>query len=371
MNQDLWQDDMEYFMQGDWLDWNRLRNRTVLVTGAAGLIGSGLIRGLAYANENMGLGIRILALVRDISRAVALFGEMPGGTVTLVQGDVERMPDIQEKVHFIVHGASPTASAYFVGHPVETIKTAVNGTINMLELGRKKEAEGFVYLSSMEIYGVPETEKPLSEADVDYMNPLVIRNCYPESKRLCEALCAAYAAEYGIHAVSVRLAQTIGPGVSADDKRIFAEFARCVLQEMDIVILTDGSSKRCYLYTMDAARAILTVLLKGKAGRAYNAGNPDSYCSVLEMAEMVAHVFGKDRIHVKFAENEDTRQFPPPHYYNLDMGEIFRLGFRPSVGLPEMYKRMIEGMVQHKETTKISGNQAKTGTEEENAAYKT
>lgn len=345
MKQSIWLEDMEYLMQMDCLEWEKLGGKNILITGGTGLIGSGLIKSLVYVNRKLRLGIKIYAVVRSMDKAEIMLGEeLKTGIVELIQGDVTRLPDFQEKMHFIIHGASPTASLYFVERPVETIKTAVIGTMNLLELARTRETESFVFLSSMEVYGAPKSEKLLSEADVDYMNPLVIRNCYPESKRLCEALCAAYAKEYGLHSMSVRLCQTFGPGVSADDGRIFAELARCLMKKKDIVLLTDGSSKRCYLDTMDAVSAVLTVLFRGKEGAAYNAGNPDTYCSILEMAKMAAHHLGKDEIKVLIASGEDNSKYPPPHFYHLNMEAIYRLGWRPSRGLLQMYERMTAGM---------------------------
>ena len=357
MTRCVWQEDLETLMRMDYLEWDKLRNKTILITGGTGLIGSCLIKSLVYANRKLCLKIRILALVRNPDRLkTVLWEEIKTGEIELIQSDVIRLPDVNGKIHFIIHGASPTASRYFVERPVETIKTAVIGTVNLLELAVSKEVESFVYLSSMEVYGAPKTEKLLSEADVDYLNPLVIRNCYPESKRLCEALCSAYANEYGLHAMSIRLSQTFGPGVAADDKRVFAEFARCIMEEKDLVLLTDGGSKHCYLYTMDAVSAILTVLFRGIAGRAYNAGNPDSYCSILEMAKMAAHHLGKGRVNVVFSKEGDTGKFPPPHYYHLNMEAIFQLGWRPVRGLLEMSERLIAEMAGTKEG--------------ENAAYK-
>jgi nucleoside-diphosphate-sugar epimerase len=142
--------------------------------------------------------------------------------------------------------------------------------------------------------------------------------------------------------MSVRLAQTFGPGVGEKDKRVFAEFARCAIEKNNIVLLTDGGSKRCYLYTMDAVSAILTVLLKGELGKAYNAANPDTYCSVKNMAEMVAEKLGGSDIRVEISENnESIKKFSPPHFYNLGIGEISKLGWKPTKSLEEMYRSLI------------------------------
>lgn len=126
-----------------------------------------------------------------------------------------------------------------------------------------------------------------------------VRACYPESKRMCENLCACYMKEYGVPVNIVRLTQTFGPGVEYDDGRIFAELARCVIEKRDIVLHTKGETKRNYLFTKDAVNAIITVLLHGENGQAYNAANEETYCSILEMANMVAKKCGKGDIKVK------------------------------------------------------------------------
>lgn len=337
--------DLEELAQMDYIPWEKLKSATVLVTGATGLIGYNLVCGLAYADRKKSLSMNILALVRDKSKAIEKYAALlkDYNALKFIEGSVEEIPAIEEKIDFMIHGASPTASLYFVEHPVETIKTAVNGTMNMLELAVNKRVKGFVYLSSMEIYGAPKTEDALTEKDLGYMNPLNVRNCYPESKRLCESLCASYAQEYNLPVMSVRLAQTFGLGVDKDDKRVFAEFARCAMNGEDIVLLTDGKSKRCYLYTMDAVSAILTVLLEGEAGQAYNAGNPKTYCSIREMAELVVSNFSLKPIKVICSKNKDAcKKFSPPHFYNLGVEKIRELGWSSNKNLHEIYNILIE-----------------------------
>lgn len=340
----VFKEDLEQLIRCEYIPWERLQDKTVLVTGATGLIGYNLVCGLIYANIVKKLNIHIVALVRNFQKAQDRYEEVLKDTTSLsfVAGTVEDIANISAEVDYIVHGAGPTASAYFINYPVDTIKTAVIGTMNMLELAKNKKVQGFVYLSSMEIYGAPKTEDVLSEEDLGYMNPLLVRNCYPESKRQCEALCAAYAQQYDLRTMSIRLAQTFGPGVTKDDARVFAEFARCAMEKRDIILLTDGSSKRCYLYTMDAVSAILTVLLKGEAGCAYNAGDPRTYCSVKEMAEMVAREIAYGRINTEYAEDEEKcKKFSPPHFYNLGVDKLKKLGWKSSKAFLEMYKRMM------------------------------
>lgn len=338
-------EDLEYLLALDCINWGQFRDKTILITGATGLIGFNLISGLVYADLKKELGLKILALVRDYNKAVEKFAEhlRDSKCLEFLVGDVVSMPQVQGGIDYIIHTASPTASLFFIEKPVETIKIAVMGTNNILDMACRKRVKGVVYTSSMEVYGAPKTEDVLSEENLGYMNPLLVRNCYPESKRQCEALCAAYASEYQVPAMSVRLAQTFGVGIDKEDGRVFAEFARCAVEKKNIVLLTDGSSKRCYLYTMDAVSAILTVLLNGEPGTAYNAANPNTYCSVREMADLVAEELGQKKIMVEVSENEESsKKFPPPHFYNLGIERITELGWKPSRDLIQMYQRMIE-----------------------------
>ena len=338
-------EDMEYFNGISYLPWDKLQNASILITGATGLIGYNIIHGLLYASERRNLNIQIIALVRHIEEAKKKFADIcqTGARLILIKGDIENLPDIEQHIDYIIHGASPTASSYFIERPVETIITALTGTINILKLALDKKIQGFVYLSSMEVYGETKTEEVLSEKDVGYMNPLIVRNSYSESKRMCETIVASYASEYDVPAMSIRLAQTFGVGVERNDTRVFAEFARCAVEGKDIVLLTTGGSKRCYLYTMDAVSAIVTVMLKGEAGKAYNAGNRNTYCSVKEMAYMVATQLANPPIEVLFAENSEvSKKFSAPHFYNLNVDELERLGWKANKELLDMYRAMIE-----------------------------
>lgn len=340
------QEDMEYISNATSINWELLRDKTVFITGGTGLIGSTIIHGLIYANNKYSLKLRIIALVRNQKKAKRIFLDDADTSLRFIVGSVEELPIIQDKVDYIIHGASPTASLYFVQHPVETIQTAVKGTMNILELAKKNRVEGVLYLSSMEVYGAPLTDELIPETQGCTLDSMTVRSCYPIAKRLCENLCASYTGEYGVPGKVIRLAQTFGPGVGMNDGRVFAEFARDAMHKSDIKLQTAGTSKRMYLYTADAVTAILTVLLSGKNGGAYNAANPGTYCSIVEMAQLVAHEIAHDsiKVHVPAIKLDADSKFPPPHHLNLDISKIYKLGWRPSVGLREMYLRMMVTM---------------------------
>ena len=327
-----------------------LEDKAVFVTGATGLIGRTLVRSILDYNSRTDRPVRIAALVRDRQKAERLFPGIPEDQLRFHIGDVASWQGTDECVDYIIHGASMTSSRGFVERPVETIRTAVEGTLNMLELARRHTCRGFVYLSSMEIYGTPETDEKISETHGTDLDPMQVRASYPTGKRLCESLCASYASEYGVPAKVIRLTQTFGPGVEYDDGRVFAEFARCAIEGRDIVLHTKGETRRSYLYTEDAVRAILTVLLRGETGLAYNAANEETYCSVLEMARLVAEGPGEGKIGVRVEDsgNAASYGYAPVLRMNLDTGRLRALGWQPSVGLEDMFRLLTEDMRQRR-----------------------
>lgn len=341
----VFQEDLERLAGTEYIPWNAFAGKRILITGATGLIGYTAASALLYYSKTRNASIQVVALARDVDRAREKFHAQLAEKCDLefIQGSVEALPEIGGKVDYIIHGACPTASAYFVEKPVETIMMAVIGTRNMLELAREKQVQGFVYLSSMEVYGEVTAKMARREEDLGYIDLFSLRSSYPESKRLAETLCCAYAGEYGVPATAVRLAQTFGPGVIWEDGRVFAYAARCALAGENICLKTSGAKENMYLYTADAASAILLVLAAGRRGTAYNAGNPATYCSVKEMVETAAQTLGSGRVSV--FTNTDTDQtavglYRPEGCLKLDVGKLEGLGWKANTGLPDMFRRM-------------------------------
>lgn len=333
-------EDYKYIATVDYIPWDKLAGKTILVTGAYGLIGSVLVGSLLYANEAKKLDLKIIALGTSRQKFESKFTE--SDSLKFIEASVESLPEIEDDINFIVHAASPTASRYFVEHPVETINIAVNGTRNMLELAKEKNVKSFVYLSSMEVYGHPQKGHKVKGNEIAGFDTTNARNSYPLGKQLAEMLCSAYFAEYNIPAKVVRLTQTFGSGVEYNDNRVFAEFMRCAVEKRDIMLKTKGETERCYLYTADAVTAILTIMLKGESGQAYTAANSDTYCSIMQMAQLVATEIAKNEIKVIIDETgSENRGFADTLYMDLSVEELCALGWKPNIMLAEMYRRMI------------------------------
>lgn len=341
------QQDFEQIAVSGLIDWERLRGKSVLVTGATGLIGSILARSLICASEKRGLNIHVLAAVRNRSKAEKVFAPFLEFGLELLVCDILAPMEVDQDIDYIVHGAGVTTSKDFVDHPVETILTTLKGTENLLELARAKEVQGMVYLSSMEAYGVVDAEHyNVRETDYGYIDPLQVRSSYSESKRMAEGLCGAYAHEYHVPVKTVRLAQTFGAGIPESENRVFAQFARSILTGQDIVLHTDGSKAHCYCYTSDAVLGILKVLLEGTPGEAYNVSNEETFSTIREMAEMLIRKYPDSGSKLIFDIPADANQFgyAPTSRMLVNAEKLRALGWVPSVDLAGMFERLMGSM---------------------------
>lgn len=323
------------------------RNKSFVITGATGLIGSLMVRFLLFANKEYGLKAKVMPVVRNQEKARKIFEEWDTGELSYIVADLAKdKVEVEGACDYIIHAAAVTASKQMVSDPVGTIRTAIDGTQKMLDLAVEKKVKAFVYISSMEIYGQPKAEGKTAEKDLGYVDIGTVRSCYPEGKRMCECLCTAYASQYGVPVMSARLAQTFGAGILPTENRVFAQFARSVAERKDIVLHTTGESEGNYVYTADAIRAILTLLLKGKAGEAYNIANEESHSTIRGMAEMVTHEIAGDQISVVIDIPEDSASlgYAPPVKMQLDAAKMRGLGWNPEVSLKDSYQRMLRWM---------------------------
>lgn len=341
------QEDIDLILLENESLWDKLSGMSVLVTGATGLIGAQLVMALLNANAERNLGMTVYAVVRNREKAEKIFCYADKKTLRFIVQDIQTQFDFSYNIDYIVHGASATSSKFFVDHPVETILTAIEGTRNILELAKEKKVKGMVYLSSLEVYGTGDFgDKPIREENLGSINCMSVRSSYSEGKKMSECLCASYAAEYDVAVKVIRLCQTFGPGVGYFDNRVFAQFARNIIENKDIVLKTDGSTERNYCYIKDAVSSILTVLLKGKKGEAYNVANKDIFVTIRDMAQMLIEKNSESGCKLVFDVVEDASKlgYNPKIRLNLDTEKVETLGWHATIDLPEMYERMIDSM---------------------------
>lgn len=328
MNNSIFEEDIKNII--NYFDMSVFDGKTILVTGATGLIGKLCVKSLL----NSGYNTQVIALVRDEEKAKNIFGESK--RLTYLVQDINQRINTTRRVDYIIHAASTTSSKDFVEKPVETIYTAINGSRNVLEFAKNKRLEGMVYLSSLEIYGVNEKEN-IKEEDYGYIDILNPRSSYSESKKMVETMCISYGTEYGVPVKIARLAQTFGAGVSISDNRVFAQFAKAIINKENIILHTKGETKRNYCYTTDAVRGIFTILTKGENNNAYNVANENSYCSISEMAHLLENEYTK----VEYKIDEVNRGYNPTVKIALNTEKLNALGWEAKVNLKEMFDKLI------------------------------
>lgn len=315
---------------------------TVLVTGATGLIGSAVVRKLIEYAEIY--DINVICCVRNLEKAKKMFPV--NRKITYIVCDLIDLKPVNYGVNYIIHCAGPTDSKTFVTHPVEVIETIVDGTNKVLKFSLLNPIRKFLYLSTMEVYGSPQTDNKIFEFMPGNLDFSDIRASYPGAKKLSENLCISYMKEYSIPVNIIRLTQTFGAGVVYQDKRVFAEFARCVIEQKDIILHSKGETKRNYLSINDAVNAIFTVLKNGVPGEIYNAANEETYCSIYEMADFVAKKFGKGKIKVEFDNTDDISKFGYAQTLkmNLSSEKLNSIGWKASDDLQSMFSELINFM---------------------------
>lgn len=337
-------DDLKAIAHEKSVPWAMLRDKTVLVTGATGLIGGLLVKAILYANNVHQNRTRVIALVRDKERACRTFSAYSDcSELQYLVGDILTPLAIEGPVDYILHAASVTQSKLFVQAPVETIRTTLWGTDNVLRFAQEHSVASMVYLSTMEVYGAVSKEGAVSEVDIGYVDPFQVRSSYPKSKQAAETLCCAYHSQYNVPVKTARLTLTFGPGISPGDNRVFAQFCASVRRGEDIVLHTLGDTERDYLYTADAITALLIILLRGQNGEAYNVANSATYISILDMARLVARECAQDKIKVitNAPKNIEKLGYAPTVKIGLDTKKLNELGWYAGTDLKTMYRNLL------------------------------
>lgn len=268
--------------------------KRVLVTGATGLIGSFLVDALARLNEREGAGIELYAAGRSEAGIRARFGALADAPhFHYVPYDATQPVALGFEPDFVVHAANSAHPMAYATDPVGIMQANLIGTMQLLEALRAQGHGRFIVISSGETYGEkPDLPDGFAETDYGWIDPMLPRACYPESKRAAETLCASYAAQYGVDARVARLCHVYGPTFTAANSRADAQFIRKALAGEDIVMKSTGSQVRSFCYVADAVNALLTLLVRGERGQAYNVANRHSVGSIREYAETLADIAG-------------------------------------------------------------------------------
>jgi len=282
MDKIIEQDCLEYMNK---IDLAPLHDKTILITGANGLIGTYLIYMLHVENILKGGGIKIIGVSKNppCQALCSIFA----GNYEFYSRDLNKIDynELTQKTDYIIHGATYAQPGKFLRNYLDTIHLNTSTTENLLQKAKIDGAK-FLFLSSSEIYGQPDEENiPTQEQYPGLCSPVNIRSIYSESKRMGETLCFAFKNFEGVNAKVARIAMTYGPGVKLNDERVLANFLKQALKEKKIIMLDEGSKQRTFCYVADCVLMLLNILLYG-ADFVYNVGS-DNSISIRTLAEEI------------------------------------------------------------------------------------
>lgn len=339
----LYQEDIKRICEKD-LPWVKLKDNSVLISGASGMIGSLLADVLAYKNETEDLNCRIIALGRNQARAeerFAAYYEKP--YFRFVSHDISQplVLDDEENIGYVIHLASNTHPRAYATDPIGTVTTNIFGTKNLLDLACEHQAERFVFASSNEIYGENRGDKEMFDEEYcGYINCNTMRAGYPESKRCSEALCQAYKAQKGMDVVIPRLTRSYGPTLLKSDTKAMSQFLRNGLNGEDIVLKSEGNQYYSYTYSADAVSGLLTVMLKGENGEAYNISDLSSDITLKNLAGLIASWAGK-KVVFDLPDATEAAGFSKATKARLDSTKLKKLGWTADYPIEEGIARTL------------------------------
>ena len=330
---------------------NKFQKKKIMVSGATGLIGSHVVQQIDNINQLHQAGIKIVALYRDESKRSKLENELTNSTsVEFVECDVENTILYEGDVDYIVHCAGFSGGTKMhLKDPVKVFDTGLNGTRNLLDFSVTHNVQGFLYVSTYEVYGDNSTEERIKEDFPCQLDTFTLRNSYAEIKRLCESLLCAFSNKYGFNTYAVRLTSTFGSGVKYHDPRFFAEFARCAIEGRDIVLKSHGRTVRSYLDADDAALAFLYVLANGQNCNAYNLTNMNNEISIKDIAERIIKLSSAN-IQLEFDVPEDAHKLGLRKEGRtvMDASKLESIGWKPVWSLDDTLMKLIMSMKENR-----------------------
>ena len=341
-------DDINLILHSDF-PWNELSEKSFLISGANGVLPRYIVFTILQQNRKNTKKSKVIALVKNKKHAEQVFHQyLADPCLKLIENDLTNEIELDEKIDFIIHAASYANPKHFSIDPIGTLLPNTIGTKNMLDLARKKNVQSFLFFSSSEIYGQISDEL-ITESSVGWVDPLDLRSCYAESKRMGENMCISWFKQYEIPVKIARIFHTYGPGIKLDDGRVFADFVSNVVNNHDIVIKSDGTAKRSFCYIVDATLAFFTILLKGKNGDAYNVANPDCYVTILELAKKISSLFPEKKLKVIFDKQSIDDEYIKSKIYlqNPDITKITKLGWTPKFSIEMGFTRTIMSYIKN------------------------
>ena len=325
------------------LDWSKIDNKTILITGATGMVGKTFIELLLKRNKENNIHTRILATGRDKDKYLERYKDIElTDDICFFEHDVKEEFDPGERVDYIFHFASNTHPRLYATDPINTEMANILGTYHLLELASKNKGCVFFLMSTTDVYGDNVNGKEyVSEKDYGYVDCNTLRAGYIEGKRASEALCNAYYEERGVNFFIGRLCRTYGKYLQKNDSRAISQFLFKAVNGEDIVLKSAGDQVYSYLEAEDAVMGMLYIVAEGTPGEAYNIADNEQTMVLKDLANLIGELGG---VNVVFGESDATEAKGAGGFKSicLDSTKINSLGWKPNKTIEEGLRETIE-----------------------------
>lgn len=346
MKHPIYREDVERIAGLDF-DWERLRDRSFLISGASGMIGSLLIDVLMSKNRD-GLNCMVYGLSRNEGRARQRFqGYWEDSHFAWMACDINQITELPfPEIDYIFHGASNTHPMAYATDPIGTILTNITGLDHLLGIAAGHGTKRFLFASSVEVYG-EDAERTVGykEEEYGYIDCNTLRAGYPESKRAGEALCQAYASQKNIDVVIPRLSRVYGPTMLPEDSKAISQFVTKGVNHDDIVLKSLGNQFYSYVYGADAVSAVLSCLFNGKRGAAYNVADSRSDISLRSLAELIAGYSG-GKVVMELPDATEACGYSKATRAVIDSSRLQALGWKAGETIESGIKKTLDILVR-------------------------
>lgn len=326
------------------LPWEKLKNKSLMLSGATGLIGSFLVDVILEKNLSDDLNCTVYALGRSEEKARRRFSRFADDPhFVFIPYDV-KLPLIRDDigiVDYVLHLASNTHPMLYATDPIGTITTNIIGVQNLLNFSVEHKATRFVFASSNEIYGENRGDTELFDENYcGYIDCNTLRAAYPESKRCGEALCQAYKAQKGLDVIIARFTRSYGPTMEMSNTRALSQFIKKAVDGEDIVLKSAGTQYFSYTYMADAVSGVLCAMLNGKSGEAYNIADESGDIILKNLASLIAQIAGK-KVVFEVPDAVEASGYSKATKARLDGKKLKELGWKPSYDIKTGMERTI------------------------------
>jgi UDP-glucuronate decarboxylase len=354
--------DVEFIIANSEEELKSLSGKNLLITGGAGFLGYYILQTLIHWNQMNKYGEKINIVVYDnFIRGMPYWLDSlkKNENLMLIKHDITNpLPEINIEFDYIIHAASIASPTYYRKYPLQTMDANVNGLRYLLDYSRSRiksesPVEGFLFFSTSEIYGDPDPSFiPTPETYRGFVSSTGPRACYDESKRYGETLCVTFAKQFDLPVTIARPFNNYGPGLKITDRRVIPDFIRDILNNNDVVLLSDGSPSRTFCYIADAICGYFKILVNGKSGEPYNIGVSSPEISMKELAGKLVNI----ATDLKNYAGKVVYQQSPDKNYLVDNPNrrcpdiskaVSQLGYNPQIDLDDGLERNFIWYMEH------------------------